>query len=62
MSNDAELLTELEQLALIVQLRRVISNDGDPPIEQLHFETELVSFVRQMAGMLNKAERGDEVR
>ena len=46
MGVDADQLTELEQLALVIQLRRTISNDENPAIEQMHANTEIVSFLR----------------
>ena len=32
----------------------ILANDTEQPIEHLHCETDIVSFVRQMVNMINK--------
>ena len=48
-------MTILEQLALVVAMRKLISSSKEPPLIKIASETQLISFIKMAVGSILKS-------
>ena len=46
-------MTNIDKIGLVVTLRKLISSEDEPPMEQICSESNLIPFVLKMYGFLN---------